>query len=131
MKIFIAVFTGVIFCAALSIAAEDLFSKIDKSKDGKISKQEYMDAVEATFNKYDLNKNGVLTKEEIKLIEKIEADKFIKDLDSNKDGKISRKEYIDAAGLKFKLMDKNKDGYIDKEEWSKGKYPPAFILFTF
>ena len=65
MKKIIAVLIGILFSATLSIAADDLFSKIDKNKDGKISKKEYLDAVAATFNKYDLNKNGVLSISEV------------------------------------------------------------------
>ena len=133
MKKIMAVLIIMLFSATLSLAADDLFSKIDKNKDGKISNKEYVDAVVATFNKYDLNKNGVLSKEEIKFIEKIESEKFIKDVDSNNDGKIERNEFIAAAEKIFLRMDKNKDNYINRREWNAGKSSSdtLFVLFTF
>jgi Ca2+-binding EF-hand superfamily protein len=130
MKIIIAVLTVLFLSAGVSFAADDQFLTIDKNKDGKINKQEYMDAVEGTFNKCDLNKDGILTKDEIKLIEKLEAGKFIKEVDTNKDGKISKQEFLNAAGLKFKQLDKNNNDYIDKKEWKRGR-SSAFVLFTF
>lgn len=133
MKKILTVLTVLLISATLSFAVDDLFSKIDKNKDGKISQKEYLEAVTATFNKYDLNKDGFLTKDEIRSIKKLEVEKFIKDVDKNRDGKISKQEFIDAAQKKFLQMDKNKDGYIDKKEWNAGKshtHTP-FVLFTF
>jgi Ca2+-binding EF-hand superfamily protein len=133
MKKILAVLTIMLFTAAWSFAAEDLFSKIDKNKDGKISKQEYMDAVAGTFDKLDKNHDGILTREEIKL-NNIDVEKFIKEADTNKDGKINKKEFERAAEKSFSSMDKDKNGYIDKKEWNAARSAqnaPGLVIFTF
>ena len=110
----------VLFCSAISFAADSDFNKIDTNNDGKISKKEYMDAVTKTFNKIDKNKDGSLTKDELKAIYKNDAGMFLKEADKNKDGKISREEFTAAAEMRFEFLDKNNDGFIDQKEWNHG-----------
>ncbi|MBT9591418.1 MAG: EF-hand domain-containing protein [Thiobacillus sp.] len=40
-------------------------------------------------------------------------------LDTNKDGKVSRKEFMNGHAAMFKTMDTNKDGYLDQAEMNK------------
>ncbi len=40
----------------------------------------------------------------------------MKDLDANKDGKISKKEWSEFHNSKFSKIDKNNDGNVDKNE---------------
>lgn len=40
-------------------------------------------------------------------------------LDANKDGKVSRKEFMNGHATMFKNMDTNKDGYLDQAEMGK------------
>lgn len=137
-KILLAVLP-VLFYSSLSLAADDVFNKLDKNKDGKISQKEYIDAVTKTFNKYDKDGNGILTKEEIAAIDKAEAEKILKEADTNKNGQISKEEFLDAAKKRFPLLDKNNDGIIDRKELNaarlatgSGKTTVApFVLFTF
>ena len=77
-----------------------------------------MDAAEKTFNKIDKNKDGFLTKNELKAIYKNDAKRFLKKEDSNNDGKISKEEFTQAAEKNFKFLDKNNDGFIDQKEWN-------------
>jgi Ca2+-binding EF-hand superfamily protein len=133
MKKIFAVLTIILFTVSLACAADDPFSKIDKNKDGKISKQEYLDAVNGNFDKLDKNHDGILTREELQLNGKIDVDKFIKETDTNNDGKISKREYQQAAKKRFNQLDKDKNGFIDKNEWSDDRSPAysPFTLFTF
>ncbi|MCG6537429.1 MAG: EF-hand domain-containing protein, partial [Syntrophales bacterium LBB04] len=100
----------------------DDFSRSAAYKDGRISKKEYVDAVIKSFHKLDRNRDGFLTKDELKTIDKIDAEKFVKEEDINEDGKISKEEFIKAARKRFKLLDKNNDGFIDQKEWTDVKY---------
>jgi Ca2+-binding EF-hand superfamily protein len=140
MKKIFAALMIILFAAVWSFAADDLFSKIDANKDGKISKQEYMDATAATFRKLDKNKDGFLTKDELKVLDKIDAQRFLKEVDINKDGKISQDEFNKAAEKRFKFLDKNNDDFIDRKEWNNvkddvnqknSKSVPVFPLMIF
>lgn len=118
MKKILTIILIILFAASLSFAIDELFTGIDKNKDGKISKQEYLDAAKKTFNKLDKNRDGFLSKEELEAADKAAAKKFLKETDVNKDGKISQEEYIKAAEKRFKFLDKNHDGFIDQKEWN-------------
>jgi Ca2+-binding EF-hand superfamily protein len=126
----------------ISSAYDNDFKKIDGNNDGKISKKEFLDAAIKNFNIIDKNKDGFLTIDELKAIGKIDAIKFMKEVDINKDGKISKEEFIKAAEKKFKLLDKNNDSFIDQKEWNdikdnvnknNSKISPVapFIIFRF
>jgi Ca2+-binding EF-hand superfamily protein len=43
-------------------------------------------------------------------------DNNLKKIDNNSDGKISKKEYIDAVTNTFNKLDKNTDGFLAKDE---------------
>ena len=109
------------FCTVISLADNSDFSKIDNDNDGKISKKEYIEAVSKTFNALDKDIDGFLTREELKSIGKIHPRKFVKEEDTNKDGKVSKEEFDKASEKRFKIMDKNNDGFIDRQEWNAAK----------
>lgn len=44
------------------------------------------------------------------------AENVLQKLDKNHDGKVSKKEYMDAIAVAFDKLDKNRDGVLTKEE---------------
>lgn len=133
MKKTLTILVIMVFSVSLVWAAEDVLPKLDKGKDGKVSRKEYIDGMARTFDQYDRNGDGILTREEIRLIDKIDAEKFIQEADADRDGKILKREFEQAAKKRFTSMDKNRSGYIENKEWQPGRSEPysPFTLFTF
>lgn len=114
MKKILAVVLMMLFTASFAIAANDVFTKLDKNKDGRISEQEYLDQVSGSFDKLDKNHDGALTPDEFQHVDKDKRKQLVKEADANNDGIVIKKEYEQAARKRFSSLDKNKDGDIDK-----------------
>ncbi|MEO8558879.1 MAG: EF-hand domain-containing protein, partial [Rhodospirillales bacterium] len=140
------------------LAAE--FKNMDANKDGFISKSEFVDFSGKTFDRADTNKDGVMTEDEALAARRAQeiarqsvtrqdfvnnqTARYLAELDVNKDGKISRTEFMALAGpadqkpvqgqgtyqqkvafftQQFAEIDTNKDGFLDKPElaafWTK------------
>lgn len=135
------VFLSVLFCIVLftpAYAADDPFGKLDADGNGKIEKQEYLDSVSRSFDKADQNKDGSLDRKELKKAAP-ELNKKMKELDTDKDGRISKNEFTKGTLKEFDLIDSNKDGFIDKSEFEafrkkemeKGSGAKSFLRFYF
>ena len=134
MKKMLSVLGLVLLSVAVALAADELFKKIDQDSDGKVSWQEYQNAVAAKFSAHDKNRDGILASEELKSVGKDRAGKLIKKIDANSDGKISKQEFLNRAAFQYKKIDKNQDGFIDINEWKAAQTSPRapmFIIFTF
>jgi Ca2+-binding EF-hand superfamily protein len=72
------------------------------------------------LRKLDKNNNGKIDPNELKAareqIVKDRVDYLFKQLDANKDGKISREEARGMVRKNFDEIDRNKDGFIDRQE---------------
>ena len=134
MKKILAVVLMILCAAFLAIAAEDFFTKLDKNKDGRVSKQEYLEQAAGSFDKLDKNRDGVLQTEELGQIDKNKRAQLIKASDTNNDGVITKEELEQDARKRFSTMDRNADGYIDKKEERAAfsdRNKAGFVLFTF
>lgn len=99
-------------------ASGDVFDKIDIDGNKKIDKKEFTDTVLKSFDKLDKNKDGYLSREEYKEANIPNSDESFNELDTDKDGRVSKDEFSKGAEKHFKIMDKNGDGFIDKNEFN-------------
>ena len=133
MKKILMVLIVMLFAVSTVFAADDLSTKLDKNKDGKVSKKEYTSAVSKTFDKLDKNRDGSANRDELGHMDKKDLEAFTKETDTDGDGIISKREFEQAAAKRFQQLDKNRNGYINKDEWGAGRsemYSP-FTRFTF
>jgi hypothetical protein len=123
---------GLVFVAALGAAGASLAASnnaallaqiegADANRDGNVSKQELINFRAANFNRLDRDGNGVLTRSDIPAMAKrfnpnVDFDKLITQFDANKDGKVSRSEFVDGRTTIFDAADSNKDGVLTKAE---------------
>lgn len=118
------------------------FDAVDANKDGSTDKAEIESAEtrayaarkaqvlksrEEAFKELDKDKNGSLTLAEFNAVAqsaplpKANATPFITNLDTNKDGKVSKAENRAPAIAQFDKMDANKDGVITQAEAQAGR----------
>jgi len=127
----------------LSGGPENFIKRFDKNQDGLLSKDEAPPGLAKVFDQFDTNNDGRLDKSEIErmakffrqrfgennkkpnpnpgnnpAVEKV-VDRLLQQMDTNKDGKISKAEAKDKIALFFEQLDTNKDGYLDREELRK------------
>jgi len=119
-----------------ALAEEDvkqLLLLMDTDKNGKISRQEYMQFMQAEFNRLDVDQSGELdTKELTKSslrpgVSSGEDDvkRLLLMMDTDKNGKISRQEYMHFMQVEFDRLDKDKNGELDPKELTESRLRPS------
>ena len=99
-----------------------LFNKFDANEDGVITKEEYMEFIDARFDKMDSDGNGTITKEDLYdsrfytfLPELAQA--VFRDSDLDQSDTITRDEMLKAEEARFKMMDTDDDGKLTPDEF--------------
>ena len=100
---------------------------MDKNGDGKLSKDEFAGPPQA-FDRLDSDKDGFVTMPEAARIMRQRRrsaragpmGERLRAMDKNKDGKISKDEFIGPAAL-FERLDRNSDGFISTDELPGGR----------
>jgi Ca2+-binding EF-hand superfamily protein len=114
---------------------DDFIKHFDKNNDGFLTKDELPPFLAALFEKSDLNRDGKLDRKEVEAmlqvlrtrlgdakgrparpdVEKV-VDQILAQMDTNKDGKISKAEAKGQIAENFDRLDTNKDGFLDRVE---------------
>ncbi len=110
-------------CAALAQSREGgALELADSNDDGKITRQEYIDARAAQFSRMDRNGDGVVDDADAREradqsgMGKRMAGAMRGRIDSNNDGKISKDEFVNAPTMLFDRFDADKNGELDAKE---------------
>ncbi|MBK9974381.1 MAG: EF-hand domain-containing protein [Planctomycetes bacterium] len=114
---------------------EEEFKTLDRDDDGKLTKDELGTSRADMLDKNDTDKDGTISKDEwVKAREEAIKAKpaegqrpgkgnpgdYMKELDKDGDGKISKEEAPERLKKRFDDLDKDKDGFLTKEEIADG-----------
>ena len=121
---------------------------LDENHDGRISREEFLARSKQRFDKLDLNRDGVISAQEAKagqaklrerkaasdakrlaqgrpVKKRPKSDRpakpYLSGYDANKDGRVTRKEFLVKREKAFAEMDLNHDGVISKDEAKAAK----------
>jgi hypothetical protein len=104
-----------------------LFTSADANGDGVITRAEFVAARAANFGKYDRNSDGFIDSADFP--KRIRArnqvgeriDGLIARLDGDRDGRVSRAEFVDGPTAIFDRVDANHDGELSRDEVAAAK----------
>lgn len=110
----------------------EMFAKMDSNKDGKLDQADRAAHHGEMFAKLDTDKNGSISRSEFDAAHQARggegmkrergerggkmAKMMLRRADANKDGAVSRDEFMVGATAHFDMMDANKDGKLTKAE---------------
>jgi Ca2+-binding EF-hand superfamily protein len=102
----------------------DRLANADANKDGMIDKDEFKATRAALFERMDRNSDGVLDDQDKHQRSERRAEHAAKmraELDSNRDGKVSKDEFTSAPAPFFDQADTDKDGVLSAKELEAAK----------
>ena len=104
------------------------FRDLDRNRDGRISRTEWLDDVE-TFRLADVDRNNLLTLDEFNNADFDDARMRFEMLDVNRNGRVERGEWRSSADA-FTWLDRNRDGVLSRVEVVGAEEADAFDAFT-
>ena len=122
-KVAIATVLLVSSSAVLAQAPEgNAIERADANRDGKVTRQEYIDARAAQFARMDRNSDGFVDdadsgdRSDQSFVAKRAAAAMRGRIDTNSDGKISKEEFVNSPTVLFDRFDADKNGELDAKE---------------
>ena len=112
------------FMLCLSASPLALAQSLPSGKARGVTKDRVMQRAGAQFDRLDLNKDGILDQQEVEkdidaALARLRASllKRYGEADLNKDGKITREEFLAARDKWFRDVDANNDGILEQSEF--------------
>jgi Ca2+-binding EF-hand superfamily protein len=99
----------------------------DANKDGTITLEEAQAAAMRRFDQFDRNKDGAIDQADIDQLRKEMTDyrvqRFLHRYGADKDGRVTREQFMAEAADAFKRLDANSDGRVDRGDWQGRRGP--------
>ncbi|MGE3064737.1 MAG: EF-hand domain-containing protein [Hyphomicrobiaceae bacterium] len=96
------------------------FTGVDVNKDGVITLDEVLAGAEKQFARFDKNGDGVIDTADVDALRKEMVDyrvkRFIHAYGGDKDGKVTKEQFYQAAKDRFAMRDVNSDGTLSRDE---------------
>lgn len=105
--------------------AGKMFDRADTDKNGTLSEAEVLASAEKIFERHDSNKDGAIDTADARPMKgkghhgkggEQRAERMLKRLDTNSDGKVSQDEMLAGATQTFERFDADKNGEVTKAE---------------
>ncbi len=117
---------GKISLAEFEARQSPTFTRLDSNNDGAISAEEHKAAKAKQFARMDNNKDGFLSPDDKKQRHekhRAKAKKHSRAFDINRDGRVSRIEFVDTQTPMFTHFDLDKNGQVTREEMQNAPRP--------
>jgi hypothetical protein len=98
----------------------EMLDQADLNRDGAVSRAEFVDARRARFAQMDRNSDGWFSDDDVPRIARKRAGdrigQLVASFDANRDGRLSRDEFVNGPTRLFDLGDRDGNGSLDARE---------------